>query len=189
MSSFPCLGIQVRKAAYQSLGILISTFYISNGNQTPENNEEDSSLGPLSDSLLQDNSLLENITHSGGITTGTGSSGGAESETTTTDLSSDNRHPLPDNPQPNSSTPIHPSSGASSSELEVMIQDHKFSNFEFWRSPIPNLVEEGERNGTDVVAAVNNSNSKGNCGFMRYVNILEVSSIDLVFFFFLNNFL
>ncbi len=160
--------LQVRKAAYQSLGAFISTFYIPNGNISLAENEttiastnnkdgDESSLGILSNSMLQDDSLLDSPT---------------PSSATTTDSSSDSRHALPTNSLPvddgaisNASTPIHVPNGngngtsgnQSRSAMEKLVQDPEFSNFEFWRSPISNVTKgkEGVANkdgaGSEVI--------------------------------------
>lgn len=135
------LTIQVRKAAYQSLGAFISTFYIPNGNgsltdESLQQQQDESSLCLLSDSILQDNSLLDT----------------AHGDTLTLDSSSEHRHPLPDGSVTgkgaisNSSTPIHASNGGNGtiSGFEKLVQDPTFSNFEFWRSPIPGVMRSGE---------------------------------------------
>jgi hypothetical protein len=127
--------LQVRKAAYQSLGPFISTFYVPNS-ETPS--PENTSLNLLGDSVLLDNSLVE----SSALTT-TGNSN-------TEDSSSENRHPVPNPPNQlisNSSTPIH-SNGqgndkGSTSTQRGTASDSQFSNFEFWRSPIPKVGGDG----------------------------------------------
>ena len=88
--------LKVRKAAFQSLGAFISTFYIPNGTSTPD--LDDSGLAPLTDSMLMDNSLLDSSTL-------------ASTSEPTTDSSVDSRHPLPNEPLSvcsNTSTPIRP---------------------------------------------------------------------------------
>lgn len=122
---------QVRKAAYQSLGPFISTFYVPIS-ETPS--PENTSLDPLGDSVLLDNSLVE----SSALTT-TGNS-------STEDSNSENRHPLPNPPDQlfsNSSTPIH-SNGSGNDKGSTSAQRDtesgtQFTNFEFWRSPIPKV--------------------------------------------------
>ena len=122
---------QVRKAAYQSLGPFISTFYVPNS-ETPS--PENVSIDPLGDSMLMDNSLVE----SSALTT-TGNS-------STEDSNSENRHPLPNPPDSifsNSSTPVHsngPGNGKGSTSSQRDTESgSQFSNFEFWRSPIPKV--------------------------------------------------
>lgn len=139
-----CFLVQVRKAAYQSLGAFISTFYIPNGNQSPKEAEDkDESSLLLSDSFLQDNSLETTVLAGNGEV--------ADSSNTTTELSSDHRHPLPNSSVPpdgeisSSSTPIRASTGVSEVSQLEWIQDQKFSNFEFWKSPIPNIEEEEKK--------------------------------------------
>ena len=127
-----CLSPQVRKAAYQSLGPFISTFYVPNS-ETPS--PEDTSLDPLGDSVLLDNSLVE----SSALTT-TGNS-------STEDSSAVNRHPLPDQLFSNSSTPTHSNGqgndkGSTSAQRDTE-SGSQFSNFEFWRSPIPKVGDDG----------------------------------------------
>lgn len=148
----------MRKAAYQSLGAFIATFYISNSGTPPaEDGEEggewgdhmadDSSLGLLSDSLLLDNSLLESTSAS------------SPGRASTADSSSEHRHPSPNTTPPvddgaisNSSTPR--TKVTFSDEQQVLgevavVREPEFSSFEFWRSPIPSVsgrgvvVEEG----------------------------------------------
>ena len=133
----------MRKAAYQSLGPFISTFYVPNS-ESPS--LENVSLDPLGDSMLLDNSLLE----SSALTT-TGNS-------STEDSSSDNRHPLPNPPDAsfsNSSTPIHSNNGAGSSTAASSQKgaesDSLFSDFEFQRSPIP---KDGDRRDEKIVGGV-----------------------------------
>ena len=128
--------LQVRKAAYQSLGPFISTFYVPNS-ETPS--PENTSLDLLGDSVLVDNSLVE----SSALTT-TGNS-------STEDSNSENRHPLPNPPDQlfsNSSTPIHSNGqgndkGSTSAQRDAE-SGSQFSNFEFWRSPIPKVEGDGK---------------------------------------------
>jgi hypothetical protein len=136
----------VRKAAYQSLGAFIATFYIPNGNDTLAELEDEggvaqdeSTMGLLSDSMLQDNSLLD-----------------SSATNTTADPSSEHRHPSPNTTPPvddgaisNSSTPLH---NSSSSRVDGLVQEPEFTSFEFWRSPIPNVVDgEGAGEGRSKV--------------------------------------
>ena len=98
-------------------------------------------MEPLGDSILLDNSLLEG---SAAMTTTSNSS--------TEDSNSESRHPLPNTPHDSfskSSTPIHSSSsgnGSGSSTTSTTQKgaesDSQFSDFEFWKSPIPK-VEDG----------------------------------------------
>lgn len=99
---------------------------------------ENTSLDLLGDSVLLDNSLVG----SSALTT-TGNSN-------TEDSSSENRHPVPNPPDQlfsNSSTPIH-SNGQGNGKGSTSTQrnnesDSQFSNFEFWRSPIPKVDGDG----------------------------------------------
>lgn len=125
---------QVRKAAYQSLGAFISTFHIPDcGNQScKEGQEGDSSVGPLSDSILRDNSLLDSV----------------GSMYKATDQSSEHRYPLSNGSDPPlscSSTPIH-APALYGSNSETATHRTEFSNFEFWKSPILKL-EDNESGG------------------------------------------
>ena len=126
--------LQVRKAAYQSLGPFISTFYVPNS-ETPS--PENTSLDLLGDSVLLDNSLVG----SSALTT-TGNSN-------TEDSNSENRHLVPNPPDQlfsNSSTPIHSNgqgNGKGSTSTQRNESDSQFSNFEFWRSPIPKVDGDG----------------------------------------------
>ena len=105
---------------------------------------EDTSLDPLGESVLLDNSLVE----SSALTT-TGNS-------STEDSNSENRHPLPNPPDQlfsNSSTPIHSNGqgndkGSTSAQRDTE-SGSQFSNFEFWRSPIPKVDGDG---GVDKLA-------------------------------------
>ena len=137
---------QVRKAAYQSLGPFISTFYVPSS-ETPS--PENVSIEPLGDSVLQDDSLVE----SSSLTT-TGNSN-------TEDSKSGNRHPLPNPPDQflsYSSTPIRENGPENGKESTPSQKDteavSQFSNFEFWRSPIPKV--DGDNTADKLADSVQN---------------------------------
>ena len=95
---------------------------------------ENTSIDPLGDSVLLDNSLVE----SSALTT-TGNS-------STEDSNSENRHPLPNPPDQmfsNSSTPIHSNGSGNEKGSTSAESGAQFSNFEFWRSPIPKVDGDG----------------------------------------------
>ncbi len=78
--------------------------------------------------------------------------GETEKSATTTDLSSDHRHPLPDDNASSisaSSTPNRPINGTSPSFGDEKDQDPHFSSFKYWRSPIPSLPDDGVISGKE----------------------------------------
>ncbi len=139
--------LQVRKAAFQSLGVFIATFYVPDNDES-ETYFDDSSIGPLGDSVLMDNSLTGGSTLTSSLHTDEEDDSNSESrhaETATPPSSSS----LP--PAKASSTPLQQSTGEKNSQTgqssTSALEARNFNNFSFWRSTIPSLDSPPERGG------------------------------------------
>ena len=138
------LPTQVRKAAFQSLGPFISTFYVPPlVKEEGEEDEEDSSLGPLGDSVLMDNSLLA---ESGSL--------------------SDPSDPLHQLHSSSSSSSSSTTSIPNSVQLEETGSKttpaptpDNFSHFHYWRDPLPKISELTDDRGEDSSAPLLSDNS------------------------------
>ena len=132
--------IQVRKAAFQTLGPFISTFYVAN------HEESVSSLEPLSDAELLDTSLLGGKTSDFNDSVFLTNSASKQSDTkdeqfqTPSKGSGSPSHAV--SPLMIFQTPPQVLSSLSSSILENEIPQDEYGLFQFWRSPILTVFED-----------------------------------------------
>lgn len=156
MYLYRVFSIQVRKAAYQTLGPFISTFYVAN------HEESVSSLEPLSDAELLDTSLLGGKSSDSNDSVFLANNGSKQSDAKDKEFQTPSKgsgspsHAV--SPLMIFQTPPHVLSSLSSSILDSEVPQDEYGLFQFWRSPI--LTVFNDELEPDSYSSENQSDSK-----------------------------